>query len=291
MAYILGYSSENWHSLCRLIETRDDIVGIIFFKRNISSLDELAKRIEHLRFLRDDLIMSCDFEGGKVNRLSHLGYRVESASIVGKHYSSSPSCQKSALYRLRNQLIPVAKAFSQVGMNTVFGPCIDRHGISPIITGCQRSYSDNFEVIEAFARVFIDVFESFGLDCVIKHFPSHAMATGDTHVQCAQDRRTKAQLVEDIDLYHRLLEDYSRLGVMLSHCIFPNIDSRPASLSSFWLDHFSYLPSHRIYTDCLDMSAVDRYLNIGALSNNSIRKIFSTLDGNLVSKAILSVEF
>lgn len=288
MSFILGYKPSQLEQLCSLIQKNDSIKGVIFFKRNIDSLSSLAEQITSLSQVKKGLKFCLDFEGGKVNRLTHLGFPVESALTIGKHYDCRDTVESrySATYRLKSQLQPVANTLKDIGINTVFGPCIDKAGLSPVIAGFSRSYSQRIQTVGALSEAFIESFEDFGIECVIKHFPSHAMALGDTHFQCAIDLRCEKQLEEEICLYQNLIEKYPSLGLMLSHCIFHHIDSTPVSLSSFWHKKLTSIKTNNIYTDCLDMEAVTRYLNPCLMQKMNYYKIFSTLDQNLVKRDI-----
>lgn len=260
----------------------DNITGVIFFSRNIDSVESLAKQIQTLKNIKPNFKFYIDFEGGKVNRFSHLGSNIESSFLLGAHYDSTKNCmnQKSALFRYKIQLLPVAQFYAQLGINTVFGPCIDVLGISPVIRNYARAYSRNIETIFAISSVFIEVFESFGIQCVLKHYPSHAMALGDTHTQCAIDQRAHAEITPELALYRVLIESFPNLGVMMSHCVFPSLCSIPVSLSPYWNEQVKKLTNGDIFTDCLDMDAVDNFLNVSSLKTTAGYKVFSRIDGS-----------
>src|SRR5688572_11710823 len=70
-----------------------------------------------------------------------------------------------------------------------------------------------------------------------KHFPTHAGAHIDSHLEFAVDNRELAALDEDLQPYRDLIRN-GLPAVMVAHVSFPQIDERPASLSSWWIDHY-----------------------------------------------------
>lgn len=280
MSYILGYKPEQFNELLRLLED-SNVSGVIFFKRNILSIKQLKNELRLIKSLRPDINCCIDFEGGRVNRFYHLNKYCESAYLLGTLFDNAASdrARQSVLYRYRSQLEPIARLFSDIGIDTVFGPCIDLFGRSPVISGFHRAYSQKKETVRCLAGTFIEVFHECGINCVIKHYPSHSMAYGDTHTQCCIDTRRKIDLKIELDLYDDFLKNYIGLGVMLSHCIFNKFCSHPVSISKYWHNSLKPLSNNLIYTDCLDMEGVSRYLTPAFLSSLTCHKIFSRLDG------------
>lgn len=281
MSYILGYHDTDYSRLISLIQHYPSLSGVIFFQRNIPSLEEFRKTLDSLRALKPSLKLCLDFEGGKVNRLRSLGSLTEPPFILGSHYDSVPATgKKSVKHRLAQQIERVARLYDSLGITTVFGPCIDTLGISPVIAQYQRSYSKNIETIRELSSVFIEIFLSYGIECVIKHYPSHAQALGDSHYQCTIDNRQYEELDPERRLYADLIAKYPGLGIMLSHCIFPALDSCPVSLSMLWHQDRVLHSCQRIYTDCLDMKGVGPFLNPSRLQSLRGYKVFSTLRGH-----------
>lgn len=286
MSYILGYKPDQFDYFIEILK-KEDVAGVIFFKRNISSLEQLKAQAQVVKALRPNAKLCIDFEGGRVNRFHHLKYYCESAHLLGSLFDNALShrARQSVLYRYRCQLEPIAKLFSEIEINTVFGPCIDLLGRSPVISSFARSYSKNNETVEYLASTFIEVFSRYNINCVIKHYPSHAMAYGDTHRQCCIDTRSASDLDLDIELYRTLLRKHSGLGVMLSHCIYNNICHFPVSISHYWHNAVKELSPDSIFTDCLDMDGVSGYLTESLLDKLRCYKIFSRLDGHFAKIA------
>jgi beta-N-acetylhexosaminidase len=70
-----------------------------------------------------------------------------------------------------------------------------------------------------------------------KHFPTHAGAHSDSHTEFAVDNRELADLDDDLKPYRNLIGN-GLPAVMVAHVTFPAVDARPASLSSWWIEHY-----------------------------------------------------
>ena len=70
-----------------------------------------------------------------------------------------------------------------------------------------------------------------------KHFPTHAGAHSDSHTEFAVDNRELADLDDDLKPYRDLIAN-GLAAVMVAHVSFPAVDSRPASLSSWWIGQY-----------------------------------------------------
>ena len=67
-----------------------------------------------------------------------------------------------------------------------------------------------------------------------KHFPGHGAVVPDSHVAMPVDRRSLADLEDDLYPYRRLI-DNGLASVMAAHVIFSDVDDRPAGFSPRWI--------------------------------------------------------
>jgi beta-N-acetylhexosaminidase len=67
-----------------------------------------------------------------------------------------------------------------------------------------------------------------------KHFPPHAGARSDSHLEFAVDRRDYAELADDLLPYRALIRGGLQ-SVMMAHVSFPAVDPLPASFSKWWI--------------------------------------------------------
>ncbi len=164
----VAYVKEN------LINTKK-ISGIILFKRNIESPDQLRLLISYLKQDAPDLFISVDQEGGKVQRLN-----------VSNGFTPFPSAQTMAeksdeeISRTYNEMALILR---NTGINCNLGPVVDLNGPSlcPVIGGIERSFGSDPLTVARLAKLFIQSHSQHGILTSLKHFPGHGSASGDTH--------------------------------------------------------------------------------------------------------------
>ncbi len=225
---IVGFwGREPNEDITRLIN-QGHVGGIIFYKRNFPGGNyELKELIRSLRTRNENsrlrLLMCLDQEGGTVNRIDSYDGTFPSAGLLG---TRSPDYTYTVA-------LDTGRALAEVGINLNFAPVLDLY---------YREYSDFFrtrafssdpaiaaEHGAAFAKGLIDA----GVFPVVKHFPGQGMMEGDVHNQTAMINKDLKRLEhEDLYPFRRVLESF-RVGVMMSHAVYPQIDYTlaPASQS------------------------------------------------------------
>jgi beta-glucosidase-like glycosyl hydrolase len=126
----------------------------------------------------------------------------------------------------------MARWFSLTGLNMNLAPVVDVNvnPASPAIGALERSYSADPATVAAHAGWFIDEFRSSGVITVLKHFPGHGSATGDSHLGFTDITLTWRE--NELIPYSTLLSGGTVDGVMVGHLYNATIDSvYPATLS------------------------------------------------------------
>ena len=210
------------------------IGGVILFnlkgwdentQRNIKDFNQLKSLIFQLNQISPKpLFIAIDQEGGKVARLSQeFGVSTYSAGELGRENNLDLTEQEAN---------KTARVLKNLGINVNFAPCVDIV-LNPksIIKFKDRAFSDgNPELVAAHAEKFIQAYQKAGVLPVLKHFPGHGSATGDTH-EGYVDITNEYQEIE-LEPYKILLPKYPLVGVMVAHVFNKNIDARkPLSLS------------------------------------------------------------
>jgi beta-N-acetylhexosaminidase len=114
-----------------------------------------------------------------------------------------------------------------------FTPVVDLDlGLAEVI-GDRALHADAQAVSDLAARI-VEGATRAGLATCAKHFPSHAGAVADSHLEVATDNREFVALREDLAPYRHLISRGLH-AVMLAHVKFPAIDPRPASMSPWWV--------------------------------------------------------
>ena len=213
---------------------KNHIGGVILFnqkgwventQKNIKDFEQLKSLISQLNQIsKTPLFIAIDQEGGKVARLSpEFGVSTYSAWDLG---------QKNDPAFTRQEAQKTATVLKNLGINVNFAPCVDIV-LNPksIIRFKDRSFSENNpELVASHAEQFIQAYQESGVLPVLKHFPGHGSATGDTH-EGYVDITNEYQDIE-LEPYKILLPKYPKVGVMVAHVFNKNIDEqKPLSLS------------------------------------------------------------
>lgn len=253
---IIGFDGQqvNVHSdIVNSIE-KNNIGGVVLFdyNQNTKDFDKNIGNPTQVRQLNNDLqqtnamaqfnhnrtplplIISIDYEGGKVNRLKpdHGFPETLPAAAIGKmdmiHATEAAEGMATTLYT--------------AGFNLNFAPVVDVNvnPESPAIGKRDRSFSANSNEVARYASIYSNTYLSHHIQCTYKHFPGHGSATGDSHHGFVDitDTWQPTELVP----YEQLIGNSQSCGViMTAHLINRQLDKSglPATLS------------HKILTDVL----------------------------------------
>jgi beta-N-acetylhexosaminidase len=143
-------------------------------------------------------------------------------------------------------------------VDVVLGPVIDvlpDQGEPPL----QRSrfFEGDPATVARYAKSYVEAWQSAGLLPVLKHFPGHGSASGDTHDVAGVTPPLGALAERDLLPYRQLAG--SGAAVMLGHLTVPGLtNGTPASTSEpavSYLRHQLGYGDALIMTDALDMAA------------------------------------
>jgi beta-N-acetylhexosaminidase len=195
------------------------------------------------------MMIAVDEEGGDVQRLRDVvGPIPAPATVPG---SATPAAAE-------RMIAEHARKVAALGFTVVFAPVVD---VSPT-TGNgpigDRAFSRDPAVVTDFARAYVQGWESAGIMPVLKHFPGHGSATGDTHTRTATVPSLPDLRARDLVPYGALARGRSDVGVMVAHVQVPDFTDGPASLSPAAYDLLRNDIRFRgvAFTDALGMSAV-----------------------------------
>ncbi|KAB3519968.1 glycoside hydrolase family 3 protein [Corynebacterium sp. zg254] len=122
----------------------------------------------------EPLTVSVDEEGGIVQRL---------ADIVGELPSAQEMAEKHSADEVRNMMRTHGEKIKKLGITVDFAPVVDlASGASAEENAIgSRSFSADPAVVVEYARAYAEGLQQAGITPVIKHFPGHGHATGDSH--------------------------------------------------------------------------------------------------------------
>ena len=204
--------------------------GLILFARNCSTPDQVSALIEQFRTAvgHDDLIISIDQEGGRVQRLRPPFWR----ELPSAH-SYSLLCGRdwqAGLNKLRLASHLVAQELRALGINTNMVPVLDVPvpGAHEIIS--DRAFGCDPASVAALGRVVAEGHMAGGVLPVMKHIPGHGRAKADSHEELPVVDASMEQLQRDDFAPFRELKDLP--AAMTAHVVYQAIDpDYPASIS------------------------------------------------------------
>jgi beta-N-acetylhexosaminidase len=208
--------------------------GVILFTRNFASVEQLRALCAELHAVRQPpLLVTVDHEGGRVQRFREPFFRLPPMRSLGRLYDEDSDL---ALRSAAACGWIMAAELRSIGVDMSFAPCVDLDlGLAEVIG--DRALHRDARAVGTLARRFSAGAKKAGMAATAKHFPTHAGAHSDSHTEFAVDNRALADLDDDLKPYRELISN-SLAAVMVSHVSFPAVDSRPASLSSFWIKNY-----------------------------------------------------
>lgn len=132
---------------------------------------------------------------------------------------------------VQQQLADHANAVAAIGVDVVMGPVVD---VDPPGGGgpmAGRSFSDDPAQVTAFGQAYVDTYLAAGILPVLKHFPGHGAASGDSHEGPVSVPPLAELQGRDLVPYEQLLQTPG-VGVMVAHVVVPDLTGFTASSQS-----------------------------------------------------------
>lgn len=229
---VFGFDGLSVPSYIRRLISEEKLSGVILFKRNIESKEQLIELIRELKSIKKKypLLISVDHEGGRVFRLPPPFTQIPTAREIAQR-SPAPikGERKSNAFQIGSLM---GRELREVGFNLNYAPVldVDTNPINPIIG--DRSFSSDPEIV---AMSGLDLVEGLRAEKIIpcgKHFPGHGDTSKDSHldlpvVDLPLSRLEKIELIPFIAAIEHQIE-----MLMTAHVLYPQIDADyPATLS------------------------------------------------------------
>lgn len=220
-------------ALTRLeVETlgRPGVGGLILFRRNFESIDQVKALIDAIRDVRPDIIIAVDQEGGRVQRFQTGLTRLPALRVLGEAFERDG---ESALALAADFGWLMAAEMLSLGVDISFAPVLDLDFGRSAVIG-NRSIHRNPEVVTQVASAYIAGMQEAGMAATGKHFPGHGWVEADSHVAIPTDKRAESVIVaDDIKPFAALSQQLK--GIMPAHVIYHQVDPQPAGFSRYWL--------------------------------------------------------
>ena len=248
---IIGFEGVSLTSSLRNHLLAVNPAGVILFKRNIKSLDQVKGLIAEIKSLLGEIIVAIDHEGGVVSRFPADCPVPPSAQALA--WSGSPQMTEEAC-RMQAQLA------AHLGFNLNFTPVLDLavDGRNQVIG--TRAFSGDPRQVAQYGQVSIDVHESFMVGSSAKHFPGHGRTAQDSHFATGVvDHSSQAQLDDDLLPFKRAIAA-GVPTIMTAHLVYKQLD--PGTTATFSQPILTDLLRSRlgfqglIISDCVEMAGI-----------------------------------
>lgn len=252
-------------------------LGVILFRRNITSTGQLRDLTARLREGRPDLLVAIDHEGGRVHRMPEDFTHFPPSLVMARN--GDPGL-------LREVAHAHAAELREAGFNLTFSPVLDVHTnpANPII-GDRAFGTTPEEVIHNSLPYLQGLVEGGILPCG-KHFPGHGDTQVDSHLAlpvlpaASHDLRRLREL--ELRPFARAIAQGLPM-IMTAHVVCEALDpSAPATLSPRAIDGCLRRElgfQGYVVSDDLEMKAVADHYSVGRAA---VLSILAGCDGCLV---------
>lgn len=194
-------------------------------------------------------LVMADEEGGEVQTLSAvLGPIPSPARMAASH---DPAGAREVIARH-------AASVAAIGVDMVLGPVVDvaaPDGSGPL---AGRIFSSDPALVTEYGRAYVAAYRDAGVTAVLKHFPGHGSASGDSHEGPVSVPELPELRERDLVPYDSLLPEVD--AVMVGHMVVPDLTGlAAASQSPEAIDGLlreEYGADGLVLTDSLSMGAI-----------------------------------
>jgi beta-N-acetylhexosaminidase len=243
--------------------TAAQVSGVILFKRNFASREQVTSLIAEIRALRTDpFLISVDQEGGPVQRFRDGFTRLPALGRIGERYAIDP---RDAVALAEEHAWVMATEMRAIDVDLSFAPVLDLQRGNRVIAD-RALHRDPAQVSEL-GLAYLRGMRLAGMAATIKHFPGHGTVLEDTHVENAVDPRTLDELrASDLVPFADAINAGAE-AVMTAHVEYPSVDEHPAGYSRRWIQdilrgEFGFRGV--VFSDDISMAAAEGAGGIGA---------------------------
>jgi len=213
------------------------IGGIILFSHNYVSRTQLKELILDIKSVKNNILVSIDHEGGRVQRLLDGFTHLPSLESISK--IDDLNDKLSASY---NAGFVGASELSAMNIDINYSPVIDINHDKKNNLLKGRTFGDDPDMIIRLAESYIKGSLDGGILPVLKHFPGHGRVNTDSHIEnCVSKIDLNTLSRTDILPFQELHNRFSEynLPIMTNHITYPDIDEYIKTYSRKWLTNLS----------------------------------------------------
>jgi beta-N-acetylhexosaminidase len=151
----------------------DGLGGVILFRRNIESLEQLVALNGEILGRNQPLMLGVDEEGGRVRRLRGITSDLPAMAQIGATNDPKLAYRCGAL---------LGRELAALGFSINFAPILDVHTNpnNPVIG--DRAFATTPEAVARMALPFAKGLQDMGVAACGKHFPGHGDTDTDSHL-------------------------------------------------------------------------------------------------------------
>ena len=221
-AIIVSIRGTNLSNKEKVLLSNEKPWGLILFKRNIKSFNQIVNLTKKIRkYTQDDKFpILIDEEGAKVSRMASIIQHDLNATFFGNLYLTD---QKIAIELYKTYLNSLCNKLKKIGVNVNTIPVLDvlRNNTNKIIG--NRSFSKRKEIVKKLGEVTINSCHKNKIISVIKHIPGHGGTTQDSHLIMPKIKLSESSL-NRIDFYP--FKFTSAKLAMTAHILYSKIDKK-----------------------------------------------------------------
>lgn len=202
------------------------IGGVILFSHNYSSKNQLTMLVNELKSVKDNLLITIDHEGGRIQRLTDGFTRLPSFEYISQIKNKKLKCDTaySSGYIAGHEL-------SEIGFDINFSPVVDLNHDKNNKLLKDRTFGSNSDDVIELANQYILGCLSGGILPVLKHYPGHGRVITDSHIESCISNATFDELMStDIKPFQELVKNH-KIPIMTNHVIYKKIDNYIATYS------------------------------------------------------------
>ena len=197
--------------------------GIILFKRNIISINQLIKLTNKIKKIMNDkkFPILIDEEGGRVSRLSSfLDNSIYNQSYFNCVYKSH---KLTGIRLYRAYINSLSKILIKTGININTSPVLDllKKNTHKVIG--NRSFSDDQDLVSQLGKLCVDFYKKNKIGTVVKHIPGHGRAKQDSHFQLPKIN-SSLKTLKKTDF--KCFKNTSSFFAMTAHILYTSIDKK-----------------------------------------------------------------
>tara|TARA_B100000925_G_C21963802_1_gene454589 strand:- start:52 stop:1104 length:1053 start_codon:yes stop_codon:yes gene_type:complete len=232
------------------------IGGVILFEHNYLNKKQIKKLIDDIKKINNNILISVDHEGGRVQRFKKEFTNLPSFESIGRVYAKNEKLAEELAY---SSGYVAGYELKSIGIDINFSPVIDLSSKSKVLN--ERTFSSITKIVCKLASKYITGLIDNGIIPVLKHYPGHGLVLSDTHSEICSSELSLNEIDEHMSVFKDITNNLN-IPIMTSHIKFTNIDSNPVTTSSKWLKTITKSNfENQIFfiSDDLEMSGISKY--------------------------------